>query len=135
MSVARAEDRAKLTQHFDRLRRDLGASDTGNAGSAFSGSVSSSPGTILVDASGGIVMQAASLHVVLRHLRTATVHDESDPSLVERFVAARDEAAFAALVQRHGPMVLAVCRRLLSGTRPLLPFAFSPRRLAVFAIW
>src|SRR5262249_2560450 len=29
------------------------------------------------------------------------------------FMRAHDEAAFAALVQRHGPMVWAVCRRLL----------------------
>ena len=40
----------------------------------------------------------------------------SDRQLLERFVAGRDpagEAAFAALVARHGPMVLGVCRQLL----------------------
>ncbi len=37
----------------------------------------------------------------------------SDAELLARFVAARDEAAFACLVRRHGPMVLGVCRRLL----------------------
>jgi RNA polymerase sigma factor (sigma-70 family) len=37
----------------------------------------------------------------------------SDRELVRRFAAAADEAAFAALVRRHGPMVLGVCRRLL----------------------
>jgi RNA polymerase sigma factor (sigma-70 family) len=36
---------------------------------------------------------------------------ESDAALLARFVATRDDAAFAALVRRHGPMVLAVCRR------------------------
>ncbi len=34
--------------------------------------------------------------------------------LLERFVERRDEPAFAALVARHGPMVLGVCRRLLA---------------------
>jgi RNA polymerase sigma factor (sigma-70 family) len=40
----------------------------------------------------------------------------SDRQLIERFVDRRDptaEAAFAALVTRHGPMVLGVCRQLL----------------------
>jgi RNA polymerase sigma factor (sigma-70 family) len=37
----------------------------------------------------------------------------TDAQLLTRFVTSRDEASFAALVRRHGPMVLAVCRRLL----------------------
>ena len=40
----------------------------------------------------------------------------SDRQLLERFTARRDaagEAAFAALVARHGPMVLHVCRQLV----------------------
>ncbi len=40
----------------------------------------------------------------------------SDRQLVERFADRRDpagEAAFAALITRHGPMVLGICRRLL----------------------
>jgi RNA polymerase sigma factor (sigma-70 family) len=36
-----------------------------------------------------------------------------DGELLERFVAARDEAAFEDLLHRHGPMVLGVCRRAL----------------------
>ena len=39
--------------------------------------------------------------------------DLDDRLLLERFVATGDAAAFAALVQRHGPMVMGVCRRLL----------------------
>jgi RNA polymerase sigma factor (sigma-70 family) len=35
----------------------------------------------------------------------------SDAELVRRFAAARDEAAFAAIVDRHGPMVLGTARR------------------------
>jgi RNA polymerase sigma factor (sigma-70 family) len=37
----------------------------------------------------------------------------SDTILLERFVNRREEAAFAALVQRHGPVVAGICRRLL----------------------
>jgi RNA polymerase sigma factor (sigma-70 family) len=37
----------------------------------------------------------------------------SDAELLGRFVAAGEDAAFAALVQCHGPMVLGVCRRVL----------------------
>lgn len=49
--------------------------------------------------------------------RTALMHDGaglSDGQLLECFLARRDEAAFEALVRRHGPMVLGVCRRILA---------------------
>jgi RNA polymerase sigma factor (sigma-70 family) len=60
---------------------------------------------------------AESLGEVLRRIgRTAglqAVLALTDAQLLDRFAAARDEPAFAALVVRHGPMVLGVCRRLL----------------------
>lgn len=37
----------------------------------------------------------------------------TDGQLLERFIAVRDEIAFEALLRRHGPMVLGVCRRIL----------------------
>ena len=37
----------------------------------------------------------------------------SEAELIDRYVATGDEAAFEAILQRHGPMVLGVCRRLL----------------------
>ena len=40
----------------------------------------------------------------------------NDAQLLERFVTARDEAAFRALVVRHGSMVLRVCRGVLHDT-------------------
>lgn len=42
-----------------------------------------------------------------------TVSGLSEESLLDRFVSGNDETAFAALVARHGPMVLGVCRRVL----------------------
>lgn len=36
---------------------------------------------------------------------------ESDRTLLDRFIASQDSDAFAALVRRHGPMVLGICRR------------------------
>ncbi len=56
----------------------------------------------------------------------------SDRQLLEQFVARRDdhaEAAFAALVSRHGPMVLGVCRQILDD-RHLAEDAFQ----AVFLV-
>lgn len=37
----------------------------------------------------------------------------SDAELLGRYLSVQDEAAFAAIVRRHGPMVRGVCRRLL----------------------
>src|SRR6478752_2849692 len=56
---------------------------------------------------------------ISRLFRTGTAAGLSDSELLERFLLRHDEAAeaaFAALVERHGPMVLAVCRRVLSDT-------------------
>jgi RNA polymerase sigma-70 factor (ECF subfamily) len=39
--------------------------------------------------------------------------DLSDGELLTLYLACRDETAFEALLHRHGPMVLAVCRRML----------------------
>ena len=53
------------------------------------------------------------LRLIRRMARPRDACADDDALLLQRFVARRDEAAFAALVQRHGPMVLGVCRRLL----------------------
>jgi RNA polymerase sigma factor (sigma-70 family) len=39
--------------------------------------------------------------------------DSTDRELLERFFRGQDEAGFQALVRRHGPLVLKVCRRIL----------------------
>jgi DNA-directed RNA polymerase specialized sigma24 family protein len=39
--------------------------------------------------------------------------DSTDADLLGRFVGTREEAAFAAILQRHGPLVLGICRRVL----------------------
>jgi RNA polymerase sigma factor (sigma-70 family) len=56
--------------------------------------------------------RAAALLQYIRHL-AGTPNPLSDRELLRRFAVQRDESAFAALVQRHGPMVLNVCRRIL----------------------
>ena len=55
-------------------------------------------------------------HVVQHLRRTVLLSDGTgltDGQLLECFISHRDDAAFAALVHRHGGMVWAVCRRLL----------------------
>jgi RNA polymerase sigma factor (sigma-70 family) len=62
-------------------------------------------------------MASAHLGTFLRYLSRAVqrqaVSDLTDAQLLERFVGQRDEAAFELLVQRHGSIVLSVCRRVL----------------------
>src|SRR5437879_7311196 len=65
-------------------------------------------------------MDMATGHVigVIQHLRRAMLLRDgaglTDQQLLEDYISRRDEAALAALVQRHGPMVWGVCRRVLS---------------------
>jgi RNA polymerase sigma factor (sigma-70 family) len=60
-----------------------------------------------------IGQQAAVLDGIRRIFEGATAASSGADGLLRRFAATGDEAAFAAIVARHGPMVLAVCRRAL----------------------
>ncbi len=64
-------------------------------------------------------MATGQLDPILRHIRSLAgprgAAQQSDGQLLERFVARRDEAAFEAILSRHGAMVLNVCRRVLPG--------------------
>ena len=62
-------------------------------------------------------MATAQMNTVIRHLRRAVLlqdgTDRTDGELLASFIDQKDEAAFATLVRRHGPMVLSVCRRIV----------------------
>src|SRR5437879_2670699 len=62
-------------------------------------------------------MATSQLRHVLQTLGRAALQDEeaglTDGQLLECYVRSREEAAFAALVRRHGPMVWGVCSRIL----------------------
>src|ERR1700756_3760991 len=62
-------------------------------------------------------MTTSNLNPVIDQLRRAVLLRDgaalTDGQLLESFVSHKDEAAFEALVRRHGPMVLGVCRRAL----------------------
>jgi RNA polymerase sigma factor (sigma-70 family) len=56
---------------------------------------------------------SAMLRYIRRLIITPEVGGRSDAHLLRQFVQHRDEEAFTALMQRHGPLVLSVCRRIL----------------------
>jgi RNA polymerase sigma factor (sigma-70 family) len=65
-------------------------------------------------------MGSNQVDVLLRHVRRQVGEPGGDTvtdrALIERFAVAGDEAAFATLVRRHGPMVLRVCQHILGNT-------------------
>src|SRR5262249_10943996 len=66
-------------------------------------------------------MAKRQLTPVLRHIHrlagVASPDELTDGQLLERFVLRREEAAFEALVLRHGPLVWRLCRRALPQTQ------------------
>jgi RNA polymerase sigma factor (sigma-70 family) len=66
----------------------------------------------------GRTMATSHMSEVIQHLRRIVLLREvsglTDGQLLGCFIEQRDDAAFAALVKRHGPMVWGVCRRLLN---------------------
>src|SRR4051794_35446598 len=62
-------------------------------------------------------MKQQHLGTLLEYVRAALgprdAGDSADADLLDRFVGRREEDAFAALLERHGPLVLGVCRRVL----------------------
>jgi RNA polymerase sigma factor (sigma-70 family) len=63
-------------------------------------------------------MSTSPLSSFIRRLRGSIAAAQpgglSDAQLLDRWLALRDEAAFEVLLWRHGPMILGVCRRVLS---------------------
>ena len=57
--------------------------------------------------------QVAVMRSIGQLFQAGPVAGLDDRALLERFAGRRDEAAFAALVALHGPMVLGVCRRIV----------------------
>src|SRR5260370_4458100 len=62
-------------------------------------------------------MVSSPMQPVIQHLRRAVLVADgaglTDGQLLTLFIERRDEGAFEALVRRHGPMVVGVCRRVL----------------------
>src|SRR3954447_25339784 len=62
---------------------------------------------------GGRSMSANTVTSLLHHVRRLATAAASDEQLLADFLSRRGDEAFAALIGRHGPMVLNVCRRIL----------------------
>jgi DNA-directed RNA polymerase specialized sigma24 family protein len=64
-------------------------------------------------------MVATQANKVFHSIRTLALHQQggaTDGDLLDLYVRQKDEAAFEALVRRHGPRVLGVCRRILGNS-------------------
>lgn len=64
-------------------------------------------------------MAGSQLTSILRHIRHLVGHSDgaaSDRQLLRRYAEAGDSDAFAMLVERHGPLALGVCQRVLGNS-------------------
>src|SRR4051794_7742921 len=52
--------------------------------------------------------------LIRRVIKDSEMTNCPDQGLLQQFLRERDEAAFEALLRRHGPMVLEVCRGMLA---------------------
>src|SRR5258708_5311086 len=62
-------------------------------------------------------MEKSGLNAVIRHVRRVVLVSSSDEELLAALACRRDEDAFEVLCKRHGPMVWAVCSRVLRHTQ------------------
>src|SRR5262249_53987852 len=69
-------------------------------------------------------VRVPKVEIVRQRLGLDTTGASPDALLLERFVRAGDESAFAALAERHGAMVWGVCRRV-GGGAPTAEDAFQ----------
>jgi RNA polymerase sigma factor (sigma-70 family) len=75
-------------------------------------------------------MQHPSTDYFYQLMAEAASRGADDAALLARFVASRDEEAFAELVRRYGPSVFGICRRIL-GDRHAAEDAFQATFLAL----
>src|ERR1700752_4727979 len=91
-------------------------------------------------------MSARNMTCLVRHLRRTALLGLADQDLLDAFVSRHEEAPFELLLKRHGPMVLAVCRRVLGNAHDaedafqavflvLVRKAASIRRREVLGSW
>lgn len=66
-------------------------------------------------------MATSKMSEVIQHIRRAVLLQDgaglTDKQLLESFITCREEAAFAALVRRHGPMVYGIAYDDATGFR------------------
>src|SRR5690348_15276553 len=58
-------------------------------------------------------LPGAIRQLIRRECIDPRMQSSSDQDLLRRFLALRNESAFAAILRRHGPMVLDACRGVL----------------------